>query len=456
MTPSCGGLSAGFAKVDITPATGIHMGGYWGRTSGATDVSDALWVRALVLGSGSRRVGLAVLDLVGLGAATVARARQEVAATAGLSRDSVMVCCTHTHAGPLTLPFRGMGEIDGLYMEQVVGAVVSAIAAADVDRSDAEIYYARPEVSLGINRRQDVDGKVVIGRNPQGPTDPHAHVLSLRRPGATDIALFSHACHPVVLGNANHSISAEFPGAAARAVERRTGTHAMYINGACGDINPRKTGGTIADVAELGEELAEAVVDGLAKGATVGGDAIGAESQTVELPLIDPPSVPVAAALRAGLALRGRLARVRRGGMGYWSQLTPKARSEWARDMLALSRSGRRGLTQRFEIQGLRAGGLVLLGMEGEMLVRYQLDLEAASPFQPTVMVGYANGCVGYVPTADQFERGGYEVGSGYGAAADGRVEAYQVYPSVQMLAPQSEDVVRAGARQVMTRLAAY
>jgi len=57
------GLAAGFARADITPAPGIHMGGYWGRTSGATGVHDPLWARALVLGSGVDRIGLVALDL---------------------------------------------------------------------------------------------------------------------------------------------------------------------------------------------------------------------------------------------------------------------------------------------------------------------------------------------------------------------------------------------------------
>ena len=91
-------------------------------------------------------------------------------------------------------------------------------------------------------------------------------------------------------------------------------------------------------------------------------------------------------------------------------------------------------------------GGLdvALVGMEGEMFVRYQLDLEAESPLPATVLCGYANGCVGYVPTADEYPRGGYEI-----------EEAYKVYPSVQMLAPESEAMIREGAKRLLKEVTA-
>jgi hypothetical protein len=124
--------------------------------------------------------------------------------------------------------------------------------------------------------------------------------------------------------------------------------------------------------------------------------------------------------------------------------MVPRARLSWAQDMLALSRAGATNGTQPFEIQVLRVGPLAFLGLEGEIFVRYQLELEAASPLQPTILCGYANGCIGYVPTADEYPRGGYEV-----------TEAYKVYPGVQMIGPQTEGMIRERAGALLARLAA-
>ncbi|MFH1569467.1 MAG: hypothetical protein ABIL09_15835 [Gemmatimonadota bacterium] len=448
------GMTAGFAAVEITPQPGIHMGGFWGRTSGALEVHDPLWARSLAFGLGGRRVAMVALDLVGLSAASAWSIKSRAAARTGMQPDAVMVCCTHTHAGPLTLPVRGMGEVDAAYLEGLTEAAAQAVAGADADRRAARLAYARPEVRLGINRREDRAGQVIIGRNPDGPTVPYAHVLRASRTGARDLVLFSCACHPVVLGRASHCLSAEFPGAAVRALEERTGMAALFVNGACGDINPRVTGAGFEAMEGLGGELAERVVAALTETRPLESDHLAWRSVQLQLPLVDPPHWARAMAHRAALTLKAGIHRIRAGGGDYWSQLVPRARLEWAEAMLALSRSGRRGLGQTFQVQGLRVGSLALLGMEGEIFSRYQLDLEATSPLQPTAVVGYANGCIGYVPTADEHRRGGYEAGEPYGQGLGSAVQAYQVYPSVQMLAPAAEAVVRAGAEGVLTALA--
>ena len=446
-----GDLKAGWGRRDITPPLGIHMGGYWGRSSGAVDVHDPLTARAVVFSQGSDRVCLVALDLVGLSAGTVAEIRVRVRAGTGIDGEAVMVCCTHTHAGPLTVPFRGMGEVDSDYLEGVVSAVADAVAAAVEGLRVVEATYWRSPVELGVNRRQRRNGNVIIGHNPEGPVARYAHALRLATEEGECCTLFSHACHPVVLGNSNHSISADFAGAAVRYVERETGGFALFVNGACGDINPRVTGATFGDVDQLGAELGDAVVRGRASARVLEGGEIASASANVDLPLFDPPPRARIAAEKLALRLKARVKKM--ADSDYWAQLIPRAQLAWAEEMHELARSGARGLVQPFAIQGIRVGSLVFIGFEGEMFVRYQLDLERDSPHQPTLVCGYANGCIGYVPTADEYERGGYEVGTPYDFNTTAGTEAYKVYPSVQMIAPESDEIIRRAALSVLDRL---
>ena len=99
-----------------------------------------------------------------------------------------------------------------------------------------------------------------------------------------------------------------------------------------------------------------------------------------------------------------------------------------------------RARVQPFEIQALALGELVLLGVEGELFARYQLDLEAAH--ESAVLCGFANGCIGYVPTADEYAHGGYEIDL-----------AYKFYPSVQMIAPTSESLIRQRAAALIAKV---
>ena len=67
------------------------------------------------------------------------------------------------------------------------------------------------------------------------------------------------------------------------------------------------------------------------------------------------------------------------------------------------------------------------------MFAGYQLQLEQMAPdwAEAVVTCGYTNGVVGYVPTADEFPKGGYEV-----------LHAYRIYGHQQMLAPGCEAAI--------------
>jgi len=417
------------------------MGGYWGRRSGATDVHDPLRAKVLTFAAGEGKAALVALDLVGLGASSVQEIRRRVQAETGIPAAGVMVCCSHTHSGPLTLPFRGMGEVDVEYMARLQDTVVDLAGQAAAAMPEVRVAYARVPAQLGINRREARREGMVIGENPQGPVVPYAHVVRFDADEGLLATLFSHACHPVVLDNTNHSISADFAGAAARHVEARTRRPALFVNGACGDINPRQRGG-FAEVEEVGRELGQAVVAGLDATEGVAGIPVRHASEKIELPLVEPPPRLQAETEKLALQLKAELSKL--AGADVWAQRVTKARLAWAQEMLDLVRSGRnKDQAQPFEIQAIALGTLALLAMEGEIFVRYQLDLETRSPLQPTVVCGYANGCVGYVPTAEEHARGGYEV-----------EEAYKVYPGVQMIGPKSEALIRKAAESMLEGLA--
>ena len=425
-------LHFGTAATDITPPVGIAMGGYWARRSGATHIRDRLMAKALVCGCGVTRVALVVVDLVGLDADVVRAIRKRIARTTGIESEAIMVCASHTHSGPLTFPFRGMGRIDGRYLAQVADAVVEVVIAADADRRPGRLYYARPEVQIGINRREPHPQGVRIGQNPAGPVVPYAHVLRFVAADGRGATLFNHACHPVVLGPDNLQISGDFASAAMRHIEEQTGDKALFVNGACGDVNPRITNGSFADVEALGQALGQAVLEGCAVAAPLGASAINWAHERLDLPLRPPPS-----RWRAEIEhLKGHLrVRLTRG-----SEVS-KAQLAWAIAMRKWVQAGAaRARVQPFAMQALALGELVLLGLEGEIFARYQLDLEAAHG--PAVLCGLANGCIGYVPTADEYGRGGYEIDF-----------AYKFYPSVQMIAPASEVLIRQRAAALIAKV---
>ena len=75
------------------------------------------------------------------------------------------------------------------------------------------------------------------------------------------------------------------------------------------------------------------------------------------------------------------------------------------------------------------------------MSVNYQLVWETESPFDRTIALGYCNGCIGYVPTADAYPDGGYEV-----------EQAFKYYGTL-MIAPDSERLIKAATLTLLRDL---
>lgn len=64
---------------------------------------------------------------------------------------------------------------------------------------------------------------------------------------------------------------------------------------------------------------------------------------------------------------------------------------------------------QPAEVQVLSVGNLALASIPAEYFVQHGLRIKLESWPRRALVVGHANGMVGYVPTKEAFERGGYE-----------------------------------------------
>lgn len=434
-------LRAGWSSADITPPAGVDLCGFGGRAGPSEGVHDPLHAKAICVADGERAIALITADLIGLDAGTVAEVRQEVASRIGPAAPAPMIACSHTHSGPSTpcLPF--LGEPDPTYMADLKRRLVSIVAEAWESMTEAAVGAAQRPVAIGINRRERTpDDRIVLGQNEVGPTAPHVDVVRLQANDGTGCAvLFAHAAHPVTLGGGNLLISADWPGYAQRFVEETLGDScvALFGQGCSGNINsdPR---GTFEIAEQQGRTLAAAVVDAagsmeLSDEATVAGSSV-----VLQLPLQPPPSADEA---RAILQQAEEALEAGRETDGYGMRKTRQGLVAWAKRLLALAEAGAKGLTQAFEVQALRIGDAAVVGLPGEVFVEYQLRIKECSPFKHTLVLAYTNGNIGYVPTADAFPKGGYEV--------DTAIKYY----GTTMLTPDCEEIVVGGACELLSEL---
>jgi hypothetical protein len=430
------GFVAGTARADITPPVGVDLCGYGARPGASTGVRDPLLAEALYLADGRCKLLILTCDLIGFHHDQVAALRRGIEARTGVPAAHILVGCSHTHAGPATPCLKYLGNPDPAYLEGLLRTVMATATVARERAQPAQAGWARTELRVGMNRRQRCAGGMAIGVNEEGSTAPYVDVLVVNALDGGPLArLFSHAAHAVALGGDNTLISADWPGAARRGIEAAAGGGAaLFLQGCCGNLNCRERGDE--GVESQGRAAAAAVLAAVAKAGLSERVTLGAALTPLDLPLAPPPPAAEARALVA--AARAKLAELpatANRGVRWMAE----GAVEWSLDLLRLAEEGPRARTVPFAVQALRVGAGAIVGLPGEVFVEYALNLDRASLFQPTLVAGYANGNVGYIPTAAAYPEGGYEV-----------TDAIRYY-GVTMPLPESEALILAAARTALS-----
>ena len=374
-------LRAGVSKIEITPPSGGLMYGYAARgVNVSTGVNDPLYVRALVISDGAKKMAIVSLDL---GAFYAENTRNVIALIPNTEKiDEVLLVATHSHSTP-----RFQDDFPSESAPWIRGAeakIAQAIITASKNMEEVMISTGRGMVAEGFNRRLvKASGAVTMmwrneERIPTGPLDYELGVVSLKGKNGPVALLVNFACHPVVFGPDNLEFSADYPGAIARYVEGEIGGEVFFLPGAQGDINPFEDKQPIHQGAfEQVERL---------------GQAIGKEVVKVYSGLFD---------YEEEITLR------------FKKENIPLAhRDDINRDSVAFIA----------EINTVLIGeDLALSTFPGEFFVEHGLSLKERSPFKHTFFVGYTNDALLYFPTIQSTTEGGYgaarrtqvEVGAG-------------------------------------------
>jgi len=395
-------MLAGASKTDITPPLGTDLTGYIARPGPSIGVHDPLYCRALVLGDRGTSCALIECDVLGFGVEYTRQVKHLIEKETGIPAGNVMLAATHTHSGPASVFLQGCGELAVEWLDDLPGKIVEAVQTA---QSDLE------EVQMAVGR-QVVPGVAINRRDAGGPVDEELTAVWLTDVrGKSKAVLLHFACHAVVMGAENREVSADFPGAACASVEKALGGSCMYLQGPCGDINPALRLSFEA-VVETGEKLAAAalgVVEMGGEGVVVGPGELSSKSQSLRLPLGQAPSFHELVELR----------REHDRGLGV---VEPEDQRDQARMHRAMKSWAQRtieaccsGLLQRevpVEVQCLELGNLLVIGVPGELFVEFGIEAKRKGRElgKHVLVVAYANGDIGYIPTPDSYEVGGYEV----------------------------------------------
>ncbi len=417
---SPGMLRVGASAIDITPPVGTPLDGYGGRTDVSLGVHDSLFARCLFLDDGATRLAIVVCDLIGVGRGLVARARELIAERPGVPPGNVLIAATHTHAGPAGV--RGEGE--PVLVEDTARKIAGAVRVAHRNAVVAKLKYGTTDLSsISQNRR-----------HPDWPIDHRLDVLAADAADGQNVATVArYACHPTTMTGVNLEISAEWPGEACRQMEQVIGggTTGIYLNGACGNINPawmwqrvdevRRLGSIVgAKAAALSQELRplgihhqihnirwdEFTTVPIEIGRLVAEAPLRAVSHTFDAPYRTGPDDAEMERLIAGL-------KQEQAGASREARRTVTARLTRAEmERVSLARVRGRGPVRPEDVQAMRLGeDLYLVALPGEVFVETGEEIRARSGLANLLVVTYANDYPGYFCRAEAYEQGGYEAG---------------------------------------------
>jgi hypothetical protein len=394
-------LRAGYAKVDVTPAGPVMMGGYDLRGAPSDGIwgNDRLFARALVFEAAGARVAFVEADVIEIQGHDAFR--RMISEATGIPVENILLGDVHNHAAP-SPHAEPKTEWDRQFATGLVKAATQAVTNLQPVRIAAGTGHSR----IAMNRRQvktaDADspltfdennssqsfgkhktdhpvlihefgGVVRLGANPLGPIDDAVQIVRVDTAAGRPLAVMIHyACHGTSLGGRNSKISGEWMGRMQEYVEKQSpGLGSIYLQGAAGDINPRVVGRL--DGNEDNVEATWAL-----------GEEIGREVARVYRELSPEPWTKP------------------RFQLETTEILLPRRYRELFQDFTATS--------VKVPTTAVRIGDLMWTTFPGEMFSDIGKQVKAASPATYAHLMGYTDGYIGYFPEQKAYAEGGYEV----------------------------------------------
>lgn len=410
---------------DITPDNPVFMNGFGTRSHKSEGIHDPLFVKAVLL-EADKALLLLTIDAVGSDHSFTDGIKKSLETAYGLRHEDIMINYSHTHAS-LFLTGRDKGKRRGGYS---MGQEMPATSEHELDYSVDERYYDAVEAAIGrmvgdcfkrleegqlsialaasdfgISRRKpDGNGGVEWAPYYEGEIDRDLFVLKLTdRAGSPKGILYSYGCHTTAVGGDNYLFSGDYAGAASGWLEQRyPGVTAMFLQGCGGEVKPRRSaiGGTFkscsfTEMSEIGADLGHEVARLLEGGVWTPVDCRRFRSVLLQ-PVLRTERIPLE----------------RHRALADNEQAIPFMRRAALRSIQAVQEGRARDQLPLDIAVWELDDEMRIVAIEGEVSTQYGLKIKKLFGGGKTLVLGYTNAVICYIPTRAMLREGGYEADS--------------------------------------------
>ncbi len=365
----------GFSEVDITPAYNVQTVGFGREDELSRGVLHKLFAQVSLWRSNEGMCCLAAIDHIGFMNSDANLLRDQIADKLGISRDKVMLCFSHTHSAPNI-------SLEPDYFRFLCEQVLLAVSNSEESMFPVKAAWGVAEADIGINRR-----------NPDGVLDKRINILKVTDAESDQLRLLilRVTAHANVLLADNYLISSDFIGVSRKRLEDSFKCKVMFTQGASGNVKPKYDGSL-----EALDEMASAIIEAVSPCI----DMIQPERinelkmfSQVESFNADVPSPEKAKAISEEAMSQNHI-----NG------------TSWLKEVDRLHNEGISQQSAEIETQYFMLNDGCLCGVPSEIMCELAVEVAHACNSPLIYFGGYTNGCDGYLPTAEEYDKGGYEV----------------------------------------------
>lgn len=366
-----------FSQINITPEFPTELIGCYREDNRADGVLDELYAQVILFKDEADIFCLIAIDNLGLTIELGNTLREAVASELNTAKAHVMLNFSHTHSAPCPAGIALNGD---KYFDFMRRQIIEAVVAASQKFVPSKAAWAMTDTEIGENRRDGCD----IIDNRLG-----ALKIADAKTAQPLVVILRLTAHANVLMSQSNAISSDYFGMARQVLGEYFGCPVMLIQGAAGNIKPigvdKINGGTAADIIPIVEKLklsAEKLVFTLS------------EIQDIQMfskELTYTSDVPAKAEAKK-IATASKM----------------DAR-DWLTECERLRKSGITTQTQKREIQFLKINHGCICGVPDEIFCEISIEASKLINNKFLFMNGYTNACTGYLPTEEEWSKGGYE-----------------------------------------------